>query len=100
MKELMSRVTMKYKKAKLVQSKVTSGAAWIEKISKLLTTPVAEKFIADRVVEENSLLFLAYGDKKQVVSGIYAFTTSYNYHYYCTQIFLVVTPGRNQTGIC
>lgn len=59
---------MRYKQAKLVQSKITSTKGWVEKISRLLSLPVAEKFVENNMVEDNSFFIMAYGGKKDVVS--------------------------------
>lgn len=63
-------MAIKFKQAKLVQSKVTSTTDWRQKIGKFLTVPIVDKFIEKKLIEDNSLLFLAYGDKKEVVSTL------------------------------
>lgn len=67
-KESLSQATRRFKRAKLVQSKIKTTKDWIDKISKVLTVPVAEKFVENKMVEDDSLLFIGYGNKKEVVS--------------------------------
>lgn len=67
-KDYLSQCTVRFKKAKLVQSKITTTKDWKEKITKLLTAPVADIFIENKWIEDDSLLFLGYGDKKEAVS--------------------------------
>lgn len=64
----MSQATRRFRKAKLVQSKIQSTKDWIENVGKLLTVPIAKKFVENKIVEDNSLLFIGYGNRKEVVS--------------------------------
>lgn len=67
-RESLSRAVVKYKKAKLVQSKIKTTKEWKEKISKFLSLPIAEKFVENNMVQDNSLLLMAYGNKNEAVS--------------------------------
>lgn len=67
-KDMLSQLAMRYKKTKLVQSKVKTKDMWKEKMCHLLSTPVAEKFVENNLVENDSLLLMAYGNKKEVVT--------------------------------
>ncbi|CAH1970648.1 unnamed protein product [Acanthoscelides obtectus] len=67
-KETVTSLSKNYPKAKLVQSKVASTKEWTNKISKLLTHQVAAEFVIESKMQDESVLFLAYGDKKEVLA--------------------------------
>nr|CAI5866150.1 unnamed protein product [Callosobruchus analis] len=67
-KELITNLSKSYSKAKLVQSNISSTREWTNKISKLLTSQVAAEFVIETKMQDDSVLFLAYGDKKQVLA--------------------------------
>lgn len=69
-KDLMMNLAKQYPKAKLVQSKVTTCKDWINKLGKLLTTQAATQFVEENKVQEESVIFMAYGDSEEVVSLI------------------------------
>ncbi|KAJ8920920.1 hypothetical protein NQ315_015713 [Exocentrus adspersus] len=67
-KELMTGLANKHPKAKFVQSKINTAKEWTSKISKLLGSHVASKFVEENKIQDESVLFLAYGDKRDVLS--------------------------------
>ncbi|KAJ8964825.1 hypothetical protein NQ314_004633 [Rhamnusium bicolor] len=67
-KELMLGLAMNYPNAKFFQSKVNTPKEWTSKINKLLTSQVATKFVEENKLENDSVLFLAYGNKNEVLS--------------------------------
>ncbi|XP_023016395.2 aspartyl-tRNA synthetase, mitochondrial isoform X1 [Leptinotarsa decemlineata] len=58
----------KYERAKLIQSKIVSTSEWLNKIGKLLTTQLASRFVEEYKIQDESVLFLAYGNKDEVLS--------------------------------
>lgn len=67
-KDLMIELASKYPEVKFVQSKISTAKEWINKISKLLGNDVATKFVEENKIQDDSVLFLAYGNKHEVVS--------------------------------
>ncbi|XP_018577439.1 aspartate--tRNA ligase, mitochondrial isoform X2 [Anoplophora glabripennis] len=67
-KSLMSDVANKFPRVKFVQSKINTTKEWIHKISKLLGSDIAIKFTEENKIQDESVLFLAYGNKNEVLS--------------------------------
>ncbi|KAJ8960723.1 hypothetical protein NQ318_020015 [Aromia moschata] len=67
-KDVMSDVASKYPKVKFVQTKVSTPKGWANKVSKLLSGEVATKFVEEHELADDSVLFLAYGNKNEVLS--------------------------------
>lgn len=64
----MIEIASKYPGVKFVQSKINTTKEWINKISKLLSNDVSTKFIEENKIQDECVLFLAYGNKNEVVS--------------------------------
>lgn len=69
-KEALATLAKQYPLAKLVQSKVNTPADYVGKVGKLLTESVAEKLASKFNFTAGEIVFLAYGDKKEVVSTL------------------------------
>lgn len=63
----MSLLAFKYKRAKLIQSKIKSVKDWISKISKSLSRSVAINLTEQAKLQDRSVLFLVYGNKQEAV---------------------------------
>ncbi|KAJ8980311.1 hypothetical protein NQ317_005232 [Molorchus minor] len=67
-KEIISNVSARYDKAKLVKSKINTTKEWVDKIGKLLSPAVALKLVENYNIVDETVLFLAYGNKNEVLS--------------------------------
>ncbi|CAH0556876.1 unnamed protein product [Brassicogethes aeneus] len=66
-KDSMSQLAKKYPNVKLIQNKISNPKDWSSKVTKLLSDKVANRFIEECKLKEDSILFMAYGDKKEVL---------------------------------
>ncbi|RZC32837.1 aspartate--tRNA ligase, mitochondrial, partial [Asbolus verrucosus] len=64
-KENFAELSKQYPQVKLVQSKVPTAKDLVSKFGKFLTEPVAAKLNGQINLDDDSIIFLAYGDKKQ-----------------------------------
>jgi aspartyl-tRNA synthetase len=70
LKESFTELSKQYPLAKLVQSKVATPKEFASKIGKLLGESVATKLCGQVDLGDDSVAFLAYGDKRHAVSAV------------------------------
>ncbi|CAH1116419.1 unnamed protein product [Phaedon cochleariae] len=67
LKESMSSLSKSFSRLKFVQSIINSREEWVKIMGSLLTVPTAERILDDNELENGSVLFLAYGNKGEVL---------------------------------
>jgi hypothetical protein len=70
LKESFTELSKQYPLAKLVQSKVATPKEFASKIGKLVGESVATKLCGQVDLGDDSVVFLAYGDKRHAVSPV------------------------------
>lgn len=66
-KKRIAKILEKHQNVRVAQSRIGDPSEWVKKISGLVTEPVANK-LREEVYLENTSLFLAYGNRDEVVS--------------------------------
>lgn len=68
MKEIIRKISDKCSTVKFLQIMVKNSEQFINKVGRLLGNNTAAEFLQENNISDNSLVFLAYGNKKESVS--------------------------------
>lgn len=67
LKQEINEKAASFKLVKLVQSKVPTVKEWVNKVGKLISSQIANDIAEEFKLSDESVVFLAYGDKNETV---------------------------------